>query len=179
MRTFYHVAAAITPRSQSAAVAMVSRSATMEDGLEGCQVCLRWSDPLSFDAPEIIRGRQGGDDIQMTQCDTKTIQEINDRFRKGDPTVPGTVVVTPGVQALLEGNGEGYDVLAREVQAFDEFTEDNDPHGEHDFGRFTYLGADCYWKIDQYNATYDGGSDDPADLEQTARVMTIMLPHEY
>jgi hypothetical protein len=89
------------------------------------------------------------------------------------------VVVTQGIKALLEDNGEDFEAMAAVVQAYDEFSEDNDPYGEHDFGKFEFMGADCYWKIDQYNATYDGGSKDPTYLTQTSRVMTIMLPHEY
>ena len=36
----------------------------------------------------------------MADSWTKTIQELNDRFRKGDATIPGTVVITNGVQAV-------------------------------------------------------------------------------
>jgi len=41
----------------------------------------------------------------MADSRTKTIQELNDRFRKGDAAIPGTFVVTNGVQALLEEAG--------------------------------------------------------------------------
>ena len=34
------------------------------------------------------------------------------------------------------------------VQEFSNFTEDNDPHGEHDFGSFTIAGNKVFWKID-------------------------------
>ena len=115
----------------------------------------------------------------MADRRTKTIQEQNDRFRKGDTTIPGTFVVTNGVQALLEEAGESGRDLAAAVQNFDDFTEENDPYGEHDFGKLSFLDAELFWKIDQYNTTYDGGSEDPTDLTKTCRVLTIMLTHEY
>lgn len=115
----------------------------------------------------------------MSNNRTKTIQELNDRFRKGDTSIPGTVVVTSGVQALLEEAGESGQALASVVQAYDDFTKETDPYGEHDFGKFTFLDADLYWKTDQYNTTYDGGSEDPTDLNKSRRVLTIMLTHEY
>jgi len=115
----------------------------------------------------------------MADSRAKTIQELNDRFRKGDPTVPGTFVVTNGVQALLEETEESGQALAAAVQNFNDFSEENDPYGEHDFGKFSFLDAELFWKIDQYNTTYDGGSEDPTDLTKTCRVLTIMLTHEY
>ena len=115
----------------------------------------------------------------MADSRTKTIQELNDRFRKGDAVIPGTIVVTNGVQALLEEAGEGGQALAAAVQNFDEFSEENDPYGEHDFGKFKFRDAELFWKIDQYNTTYDGGSEDPTDLSKTCRVLTIMLTREY
>ena len=115
----------------------------------------------------------------MTDSKTKTIRELNDRFRKGDANIPGTVVVTTGVQTLLAEEEKSFETLATKVRAFDEFSPDNDPYQEHDFGKFSFCGADLFWKIDQYNATYDGGSEDPTDLTKTGRVLTIMLTHEY
>ncbi len=115
----------------------------------------------------------------MVASRTATIQKLNDRFRMGDASVPGTVVVTNGVQSLLSEEGESMEPLATVVGNFDDFTEENDPYGEHDFGRFSFLSTDLFWKIDQYNATYDGGSEDPTDLSITCRVLTIMLTEEY
>jgi len=115
----------------------------------------------------------------MVNRRTKAIQELNDRFRKGDASVPGTVVITIGVQSLFAEVGESLEALATVIQGFDCFTDDNDPYGEHDFGKFSFLDAELFWKIDQYNTTYDGGSEDPTDLTKTCRVLTIMLTHEY
>jgi hypothetical protein len=67
----------------------------------------------------------------------------------------------------------------KRVQAFDAFDADNDPYGEHDFGAFDVAGERLFWKIDYYNLTLDGGSPDPANPDQTRRVLTIMLVSEY
>ncbi len=65
------------------------------------------------------------------------------------------------------------------TQAFDAFTPDNDPYGEHDFGSFKLEGVLVYWKIDYYDLTLKTGSDNPADEAVTARILTIFLASEY
>jgi hypothetical protein len=65
------------------------------------------------------------------------------------------------------------------VESFDSFTEDNDPHGEHDFGAFEHEGQRIFWKIDYYARDREHGSENPADPKQTVRVLTIMLASEY
>ena len=60
---------------------------------------------------------------------TKRIRRLNDAFRQGDVR-QGSIVITPGIQAFGE---EAYATIIRQVSEFSEFTEDNDPHGEHDF----------------------------------------------
>jgi Protein of unknown function (DUF3768) len=61
---------------------------------------------------------------------------------------------------------------------FDSFTEDNDPHGEHDFGAFEHEGQRIFWKIDYYAPDMEHGSENPADPKQTVRVLTIILASE-
>jgi hypothetical protein len=36
------------------------------------------------------------------------------------------------------------------VRTFDDFTRDNDPHGEHDFGNFVVGGVTYFFKVDYY-----------------------------
>ena len=69
--------------------------------------------------------------------------------------------------------------VLEQVKAFDAFTPDNDPHGEHDFGAFEHTGHRIFWKIDYYDTGMEAGSEDPADSSQTTRVLTIMLASEY
>jgi hypothetical protein len=66
------------------------------------------------------------------------------------------------------------------VAAFDTFTTDNDPYGEHDFGKVVVEGETLFWKIDYSDKRDpDLGADDPADAATTERVLTIMLAEEY
>ena len=65
------------------------------------------------------------------------------------------------------------------MRDFSSFDEANDPHGEHDFGVIQVAGERLYWKIDYYNNSLDGGSEDPADEATTHRVLTLMLASEY
>jgi len=67
------------------------------------------------------------------------------------------------------------------VNHYDDFSEGNDPYGEHDFGSVDIIGVGkIFWKIDYYaNAKCDAGCPDPADADNSFRVLTIMLAEEY
>jgi len=112
----------------------------------------------------------------MTEDTTKTarIRELNDLFRTS--FIGGKVLQTQGIQSLPE---EDQSSIREQVERFNDFTEDNDPHGEHDFGAFDHSGQKIFWKIDYYDAAMEYGSEDPADPKQTTRVLTIMLASEY
>src|SRR5450755_4063442 len=99
---------------------------------------------------------------------------LNDNFRS--TFVGGQVVMTQGVDALP------IDTKARvllAVQSFSNFTKDNDPHREHDFGNFNVEGESYFFKVDYYALDMHAGSEDPADPEKTTRVLTIMRADEY
>lgn len=102
------------------------------------------------------------------------IRELNDRFRQ--TFIGGAVVTTPGVLAL--GRHDVAAILKR-VREFDEFTEENDPYGEHDFLSFAYGEHTIFAKLDYYDRAMEQGSEDPADPEKTTRVLTILLAEEY
>ena len=104
------------------------------------------------------------------------IAKLNDQSRTNWGTKNTRVVITQGVQAFSEK--EQSEVFER-VRTFDDFSEDNDPHKERDFGNFTYAGQKLFWKVDYYNLELDGGSPDPADPDVTMRVLTILLASEY
>ena len=115
----------------------------------------------------------------------KKIAEMNDRFRLnfdvpcfGPRAVPGHIVAPRGIAALPPGMQIS---IWEEVADFDDFTEDDDPHGEHDFGAFDMAGAGkVFWKIDYYaDKSCATGSEDPADPAKSFRVLTIMLDSEY
>jgi hypothetical protein len=115
----------------------------------------------------------------MVSPTVQRIAQQNDQFRQGDPNVPGIRVITAGLDHLLKQLDIPQAQLAQQVADFDTFTEDNDPHAEHDSGAFEFHGHKCFWKLDLYNSNYSMGSDDPADLSKTRRVLTIMLAEEY
>ena len=102
------------------------------------------------------------------------IRHLNDAFRR--TFVGGAVVVTAGVEALPAAKRKA--ILAK-VRAFDAFTEDNDPHGEHDFGVIEDGDVRCFWKIDYCDREMELMSPDPSDPDVTTRVLTIMLADEY
>jgi len=60
-----------------------------------------------------------------------------------------------------------------------DFSSDNNPYGEHDFGSFEIDGHKLFWKIDYYALDMMHGSEDAANPDITTRVLTIMLTEEY
>lgn len=84
--------------------------------------------------------------------------------------------MTRGVSALDDVDRSA---VMNRVRAFDDFEEANDPHGEHDFGAIEHNGEKFFWKIDYYDRNLEQGSEDPSNPEETTRVMTVMLAHEY
>jgi hypothetical protein len=113
----------------------------------------------------------------MTSTTVSTAERIcalNDAFRR--TFVGGMIMITAGVEALpLEQRRS----LLEKVRAFDAFTDDNDPHGEHDFGSIDEGGVRCFWKIDLYDRAIEISSPDPADPAVTTRILTIMRADEY
>lgn len=105
------------------------------------------------------------------------IRDLNDDFRRGTlDRHAGHVVLTRDVNAF----GPGFAFATYDaVRKFDAFTDDNDPHAEHDFGEFEVEGRQLFWKIDYYDKEMEHGSDDPADPDLTTRVITIMLAEDY
>jgi len=105
----------------------------------------------------------------------QAIRELNDRFRR-EGLGNGSVMVTSGVQAI---GAEFVLKAVQTVRTFDQFSEDNDPWGEHDFGAVEVDGERVFWKVDCYDPTLTQGSENPANEAVTHRVLTIMLAGEY
>lgn len=102
------------------------------------------------------------------------IRRLNDLLRvqrRG-----GTVVLTRGVTDL---GTETVIQLLSMIATFDEFDVENDPYSERDFGSVTLEEKKVFFKIDYYDRSLRMHSPDPADPQVTARVMTVMLTHEY
>ena len=105
---------------------------------------------------------------------TARIRDLNDAFRM--TLAEGKCAVSAGVAELGIPFATAAAAAAR---AYQDFTPDNDPDGEHDFGAFTIEEQRLIWKIDYYDLTLRYGSRDPSNPAQTKRVLTIMLADEY
>jgi Protein of unknown function (DUF3768) len=112
----------------------------------------------------------------MIQSTATIIAEINDRFRQKGNDFLGQNVLSQQVAAMPLSDRIA---LKRMVSLFDNFTEGNDPYGEHNFGSVEYQGEKYFWKIDYWDENYEYGSEDPSNLAITRRVLTIMHSSEY
>lgn len=122
----------------------------------------------------------------MTCSDEDRAQQIaalNDAARakvglfQTDKTGSGLVVFSQGIANLpAQVQAE----ICIRVRIFDDFDEENDPYGEHDFGSLEVTGAgEVFWKFDYYSNDRQHLSEDPTDPSKTFRVLTIMLAEEY
>ena len=120
---------------------------------------------------------------QNPATQTAEIAAQNDAFRKSimffndtKDTPKGQFVMTRGVMAL---GPDARLAATRAVAAFEAFTADNDPYGYHEFGSVEVFGTAIWFKIDLYDLNYKYGAPEPSDIEQTRRVLTLLLPSEY
>lgn len=119
------------------------------------------------------------------------IATLNDRARQA-MGIACTLVATIGFRSLPEADQSRVREL---IETYDAFDEDNDPHGERDFGTIYQLACGrwtidrpripedererVFWKLDYYDRNLRFGSDDPANPAVTRRVLTVMLSDEY
>lgn len=102
------------------------------------------------------------------------IAALNDALRR--TMITGRVLLTRGVASLPRQ--QVAEILAA-IRAYDQFTPDNDPYGERDFGVIESGTFTVFWKIDCYDLDLTYASPDPADPEVTRRILTVMLAEEY
>lgn len=119
--------------------------------------------PLSAPSPEQPQSQR-----------TARIRALNDQLRQH--FIGGQIVVTSSIGHLSDDDRLA---LFEAVRTFDDFTEDNDPYGEHDFGSFPFKGDTYFWKIDCYDLDRLSHSPDATDPSVTRRVMTILRAEEY
>jgi hypothetical protein len=102
------------------------------------------------------------------------IRRLNEQFRttfRG-----GQIVLTASVAALPSPDKA---TALRAVADFKDFNEENDPHGEADYGSFDLSGREFWFKIDYYDLNLEGRSEDPADPAKTKRIMTVGLAMDW
>jgi len=102
------------------------------------------------------------------------IRELNDQFRKTG--IGGRLMITAGIKAM--GEKAVAEIIAK-VRSVNQFTNDNDPYGEHDFAKIEHNGEAIFFKMDYYDRNLEYASPDPSDPKVTMRVMTIMTGMEY
>ena len=129
--------------------------------------------------------------LAIAREQTARIARLNDLARKA-MGVACTAVATVGFRSLPEADQSQVREL---IETYDTFTEDNDPHGERDFGAIFQLSDGrwtterprsrddererVFWKLDYYDCNLRFGSEDAANPGVTRRVLTIMLSDEY
>ena len=117
----------------------------------------------------------------MTDIERASLACLNDQFRR-NPTggIPGCLIATEGILGLLGCDRRRTSEMYALVASYSDFSEDNDPHQEHDFGSFVFNDNNCLWKIEYFtdrNCTHNATL--PQDAESCYRVLTIMLKDEY
>lgn len=113
--------------------------------------------------------------VPATALQNLRVRALNDKLRiKGLGN--GTVLLTQGMHAA----GQAFIIAAVDaIRAFDDFSDDNDPWGEHDFGAVEIEDQKVFFKLDYYDPSMTQGSENPANEALTHRVLTIMLASEY
>ena len=122
---------------------------------------------------------------------TARIARLNDLARRA-MGVACTAVATVGFRSLSASDQSSVREL---IETYDAFDEDNDPHGERDFGTIYQLANGrwtterprlredererVFWKLDYYDCDLQFGREDAANPAITRRVLTIMLSDEY
>ena len=122
---------------------------------------------------------------------TARIARLNDMARQAIG-IACTAVATLGFRSLRESDQSQVREL---IETYDAFDEDNDSHGERDFGTIYQLGDGrwtterprarddererVFWKFDYYDRDLQFGSEDAANPAVTRRMLTIMLADEY
>lgn len=102
------------------------------------------------------------------------IAKKNDKLRKTLLSDDNNgVIVTRSVR-----ESEHFDEILEAVKNFEDFSEDNDPHGERDCALFDVGGERYMFKIDYYANDFPYGAD-PYEEEGIRRIITIMSVSEY
>jgi len=82
--------------------------------------------------------------------------------------------------ARLKRLGREQMMLIRQVVASQNIIQNQfDFHSEHDFGLVKYEMDQLIWKIDYVSKKTGFSAEDPADLEDTVRLLSIMYDYEY
>lgn len=114
---------------------------------------------------------------------TRKVADLNDQLRKDMFTgnmlkkhnLKNKIVLTPGIAGL---NLIDKEKVFFSVKYYGNFTKNNNPWGEKDFGSFNFKKETFNWKIDYYDNDMKYHSPDKSDPNKTVRVLTIMKAEE-
>ena len=125
--------------------------------------------------------RAVGKDRDFPTAEAAEIARQNDLFRLGlVEGMPAGIKGHARMTAGIANRGPVFQSLCVvAVATFSDFTEDNDPYGDHSFAVLTVSGVSIYFKIDLYDETGTFGSEEPANPDRTTRALTILLSSEY
>jgi hypothetical protein len=116
-------------------------------------------------------------DNKIKGTNAKKIRELNDLFRHNVLNEKlGKFIISREVFSLSDVDQRA---LIDEVMKFKNFNADNDPYGEHDFGKINFRGEKYFFKIDYYDNDLRFHSPNAADPSLTTRVLTLMKASEY
>jgi hypothetical protein len=119
----------------------------------------------------------------------KTIAELNDQLRKA----PDWKITLQTLTTLISESGHQWRItpevsylpqeqlseLISKVQEFDDFTAENDPGGEHNFGKVMQDNVDYYWKISYYDLDFQSHHVNLTDPTKARRILILMKAKEY
>lgn len=112
--------------------------------------------------------------MPLTVPAVERIRVLNDNLRQMG--IGGKIIIS---RSIAELDAMTQYCIMQAIRRFSDFTPDNDPYGEHDCAIVTFEEYRVMFKIDYYDPSMTYGSEDPADPNKTARVMTIMFPEDY
>ena len=113
----------------------------------------------------------------------RKVADLNDQLRKDMFTgnmlkkenLKNKIVLTPGIAGL---NLIDKEKIFFSVKYYGNFTKNNNPWGEKNFGSFNFKKETFNWKIDYYDNDMKYHSPDKSDPDKTVRVLTIMKAEE-
>lgn len=121
---------------------------------------------------------------------TPSIARLNDAARRQNLATSRVVFTRSLIDTLIGDTSDpaqqfirraaAQAAIMRQIQNA-EFSPENDPHGERDFGVIFYGKHKLFWKIDVYenDGSFSWGAERPWDPQSSFRVLTIMLASDY
>ena len=113
-------------------------------------------------------------DIASGALNVAHIRVLNDALRTAHAT--GETYLT---KPLLARGQSFVSAALAAVRRFGDFTDKNDPYGEHDGAFFDVQGTRLFFEIEYYDIAGEMLPPDPVDERVTRRVLTIGLAEDY